>query len=146
MKKILLAFAIASASLATLSSCTKEYITNNNMLPGVTYIATITPNTWTPVSNGSNIYSIDIPFPELDQQYFDLGTVQVALQFSNNTNTAYLNKYSTIPSTIDGIHYSYDSYIGKIVVFAEVRTSDSNIAILRNIKAKVTLTDAQNGD
>lgn len=145
MKKILLAFALATASLVTFNSCTKEYITNNNMLPGVTYIATITPNTWTPISTGSNIYSIDIPFPELDQQYFDLGTIQVALQFSNAANTAYLNNYNAIPATINQIHYSYEYFVGKITVFAEVRTDETSIDLDRNIKAKVTLTDAQNG-
>lgn len=143
MKKILIAFALATASLVTFSSCTKEYITNNNYLPGVTYIAEITPNTWTPIAPGSNIYSIDIPFPELDNQYFDLGTVQVALQLSNNAG--YLNNYNAAPATINGIHYSYEYFVGKITVFAEILTNDTNLDIDRKIKAKVTLTDAENG-
>lgn len=144
MKRIILATAIATATLATLGSCTKEYITNNNMLPGISYTANIIPNTWSPIYTGSNIYSIDIPFTELDRQYFDFGTVQVALQFSGPNGP--FNSYNTIPATINGIHYSYEYFVGKITVFAEVRTNETVIDINRNIKAKVTLTDADNGD
>ena len=97
MKKILLAIAIASASLITLNSCTKEYITN--YLPGVSYTPTISPNKWSLLTNNGNIYLATIDFPELDRQYFETGTVQVALEFNHAKGI-----YNTIPATINGIH------------------------------------------
>ncbi len=138
MKKILLAFAIASASLITLNSCTKEYITN--YLPGVSYIPNVTPADWAPINTGSNIYSAPLKFKELDKQYQESGTVQVALEFNYAKGT-----YNAIPATINGVHYSFDYKVGEVILYAEVLPGGSTQDIDSNIKAKITLTDADFG-
>jgi len=136
MKRILLALAIASASLVTLNSCTKEYITN--YLPGVTYTTTIPAGDWTREGT-SDIYYHDLSFDELDAQYYNFGTVQVHLEFTDSRGF-----YNAIPATIKGIHYSFDYKIGTISIFAEDRLGGIN-ALDKEIKVKVTLTDADNG-
>lgn len=137
MKRILLALAIASASLVTLNSCTKEYITN--YLPGVTYTPTIAAGDWTRDGN-SNVYYKNLDFPELDAQYYDFGTVQVQLEFADSKGF-----YNAIPATIKGIHYSFDYKIGMVTIFAEDRAGETVNALDKSIKAKITLTDADNG-
>ena len=137
MKRVLLALAIASASLVTLNSCTKEYITN--YLPGVTYTTTIKAGDWTRDGN-TNIYYKDLDFPELDAQYYNFGTVQVHLEFTDSKGY-----YNAIPVTIKGIHYSYEYKIGTISIYAEDRLGQNVNALDKDIKVKVTLTDADNG-
>lgn len=136
MKRVLLALAIASASLATLSSCTKEYITN--YLPGVSYTTTIKAGDWTR-DGSSNIYFHDLDFPELDAQYYNFGTVQVHMEFSDSKGY-----YNAIPATIKGIHYTYEYKVGTVSLYAEDRLGGTN-ALDKDIKVKVTLTDADNG-
>lgn len=138
MKKLLLAFAIATASLMTLNSCTKEYITN--YLPGVSYTTTIAPNNWKLVTGSTNIYYAELKFNELDKQYYDYGTVQLALEFANAAGY-----YNVIPATIKNVHYSYDYSVGYVTVFAELMSGGTTADINKNIKAKITLTDADNG-
>lgn len=138
MKKILLAFAVASASLMTLNSCTKEYITN--YLPGVSYTPTISPDKWSKLSDNSNIYLTTLDFRELDRQYYETGTVQVALEFNHAKGI-----YNAIPATINGIHYSFEYRIGSINILAEILPGGTTLDIDSNIKAKITLTDADNG-
>ena len=138
MKKLLLAFAIASASLVTLNSCTKEYITN--YLPGISYATNVTPNQWKLVSGSTNIYYAELNFPELDNQYYESGTVQVALEFKDAAGY-----YNAIPATIKNVHYSFDYAVGYVTVFAEVLPGGNTNAIDKDMKAKITLTDADNG-
>jgi len=138
MKKILLALAIGSVSLLSLSSCTKEYITNN-FLPGITYTHTIQPGDWVEDGVGSGVYAVDIPFPELDAQYYNFGTTQVALSFANSSAA-----FDVVPATIRNTHYSFSYEIGFVTLFAETRTVDTE-DIDRPIKVKITLTDADNG-
>ncbi|MBD1429062.1 MULTISPECIES: hypothetical protein [Sphingobacterium] len=137
MKRVLLALAIASASLVTLSSCTKEYITN--YLPGVTYTTTVKPNDWVRDGN-TNIYYTDLEFPELDNAYYNYGTVQVHLEFTDSKGY-----YNAIPATIKGIHYSYEYKVGTVSLYAEDRLGSNLNALDKDIKVKVTLTDADNG-
>lgn len=138
MKNILLAFAIGTASLLTMSSCTKEYVTNN-FLPGVSYTVTIQPNQWVETSNGSGVYAADLQFNELDNQYFTLGTVQVALSFASSAAA-----YDAIPATIRNTHYSFGYEVGYVTVFAETRAGTTDID--SPVKVKITLTDAENGN
>ena len=56
MKKILLGLFLAGATLVTTTSCTKEYITNQNFLPGESFVTTINSGDWKHEGNG--IYSI----------------------------------------------------------------------------------------
>lgn len=138
MKKILLAFAIASASLITLGSCKKEYITN--YLPGISYIPTVIPEDWNPIKTGSNIYAAPLKFKELDRQYQESGTVQVALEFNYAKGT-----YNAIPATINGVHYSFEYKVGEVTLYAEILPGGTTQDIDENIKAKITLTDADFG-
>ncbi len=137
MKRLLLAFAIAGASLITLNSCTKEYITN--YLPGVTYTPTIKGGDWLRDGN-SNVYYKELEFRELDQRYYNVGTVQVQLEFADSKGY-----YNAIPATIKGIHYSFDYKVGLITIFAEDRAGETTNALDKNITAKITLTDADDG-
>lgn len=137
MKRLLLAFAIAGASLVTLNSCTKEYITN--YLPGVSYTPTIKAGDWS-VDAGSNVYYKELDFPELDARYYNTGTVQVHLEFADDRGF-----YNAIPATIKGIHYSFDYKVGLITIFAEDRAGQSQNALDKDIRAKITLTDADDG-
>ncbi|WP_156472565.1 hypothetical protein [Sphingobacterium populi] len=51
MKRILLALVIASATMLSFNSCTKEYITNNEFLPGVSFYEDLLGGSaWRPVS------------------------------------------------------------------------------------------------
>ena len=134
MKKILLACLIGAASLATLGSCTKEYVTN--YLPGVTYSTNVASDKW--VSKGDGIYTVDLDFPELDATYMDYGTVQVAAEFPETAGS-----YDIFPATINGIHYSVNYAIGSVMIFAENRNSNPEAPVA--MKIKVTLTDADNG-
>lgn len=137
MKRILLALAIASASLATLNSCTKEYITN--YLPGVTYTTTVKAADWVRDGN-SNIYYTDLDFPELDSKYYNYGTVQVHLEFADTRGY-----YNATPATIKGIHYSYEYKVGTVSLYAEDRLGAPINALDKDILVKITLTDADNG-
>lgn len=134
MKKILLACLIGAASLATLSSCTKEYITNT--LPGVSYTINAPSSDW--VYNGEGIYVNELDFPELDAKYMEFGTVQVAVELPHTQGT-----YDVIPVTIDNVHYSVNYSIGKVTLFAENRNEVPRAP--GNMKVKVTLRDADNG-
>ncbi len=94
MKKILLAIAIASASLVTLNSCTKEYITNNSYLPAITLVYERAVGDWK--GTNSDAY-VDLQVPELTGRIMDQGAVTVALSSNNETT------FHTIPATINGV-------------------------------------------
>lgn len=134
MKKFLLAFLIGSATLTLGTGCTKEYVTN--YLPGVSYTTNVASGDWTAVSTG--VYSVDLDFPELDGEYFQNGSVQVAIQLSSTSGT-----YDVVPATINNVHYSVNYAVGSVILFAENR----NVTPTRpeNMIVKVTLTDADNG-
>jgi len=138
MKKLLLAIAIATASLTTLNSCKKEYITN--YLPGVSYTTNVVPGDWELVKGKTNLYVAELKFKELDKKYFENGTVQVAIAFNNSKNI-----YNAIPATINGVHYSFEYEVGFVVIYAEVLPGGNTTDINKDIKAKITLTDADNG-
>lgn len=138
MKKLLLAFAIASASLITLNSCTKEYITN--YLPGVSYSTNVAPSQWKPVTGSPNIYYAELEFRELDKKYYNSGTVQVALEFKDVPGY-----FNAIPATIKNVHYSFDYTIGYVTIFAELLPGGNTSGINKDVIAKITLTDADNG-
>ena len=87
MKRVLLALAIASASLVTLSSCTKEYITN--YLPGYSYVYTIKSNQWVQVE--PKVYRFEQNIADLDELYFEDGHVSVAISYDNNETSSSLH-------------------------------------------------------
>ena len=138
MKKILLAFAIATASLATLSSCTKEYIT----LTSRTYDPTIESTKWSRVSGATNLYSTTLDFPEINGRIVDDGNVQVSLRFTG-ANGKLLSSYNTIPATINGIHYSHEIDAGVLIIYAEILRNTGDLDIDHLIQAKVIISESE---
>ena len=67
MKRILFAIVIASATMLSFNSCTKEYITNENYLPGRGFYRNLPGGSaWTPVSGQPNTFSQTIALEALD--------------------------------------------------------------------------------
>lgn len=132
MKRILLAIAIASASLATMSSCTKEYY---DMVPSKTMIYERSANQWQ--GTGNRKY-IDLPVKELTSYYLQQGVVSVAMSTDNETS------YQAIPATIDAVSFSYDYVVGSIRVYAEdpIMETGVNVTLPANAVFKISLTDA----
>lgn len=141
MKRFLLACLLAGGSLATLNSCTKEYITYTT--PAITFDPTIAANKWTRLSPTSNIYKADLTFPEITNKIVDDGSIQVALMFTGDNG--FLGSYDAIPATINGIHYSYNYANGRLTIYAEVRTTDTDLDINYPIRAKITMMEAEYG-
>ncbi|MFD2906891.1 hypothetical protein [Sphingobacterium anhuiense] len=137
MKRILLALLIGGATLTSLSSCTKEYITN--FLPGVTYTTAVPTADWDLIA-GTDTYVVELDFPELDKKYFDLGTVTVAMKTKSNPN-----QYEIIPAEIDNYSYSANYSIGKVKIYAKDIGTSSIIKSPEDMTVKITLTDADNG-
>ncbi|WDF67767.1 hypothetical protein PQ465_15870 [Sphingobacterium oryzagri] len=135
MKKILFAVLLGTASLALTTGCTKEYITNN-YLPGVSITTNITAQDWTVERPG--LYSVDLDFPELDEIYYQNGSVQVAVQLGGPSGG-----YDILPATIGDFHYSINYFVGSVQIFAENRSGST--AAPSAMVAKITLTDAENG-
>jgi len=136
MKKLLLAIAIASTSLLSFTSCTKEYITNS--LPGVTYSISVPSEDWK-VFN-ANTYLLELDFPELDQRYFDDGTVTLAIKTAS-ANTL----YELIPAEIGNYKYSANYEVGSIGIYAKRVSGSVAFPKPENATIKVTLTDADFG-
>ncbi|MCW8309984.1 hypothetical protein K7A41_01980 [Sphingobacterium sp. InxBP1] len=140
MKRLLFAALIGTATLVSFSSCKKEYITN--YLPGVSYTFDI-PNDsfgdWKRIS-GTNTFVIEVPFPELDRQYFETGHVNVAISFNNDRPDYFRN----IPSAIGAYDYRVDYKIGQVIVYADY-VGIGTPAVPGEMIMKVTLTDADNG-
>lgn len=137
MKRILLALLIGGATLTSLSSCTKEYITQEvNVLDGVSYVYPVNSNQWT--KNG-NIYSIEIAVKDLDAQYYENGHVSVAVNFVDSKT------YELIPSIIFGHDYSSNYSIGKVRIFAR-DVSGLTPKAPNDMDIKIVLTDATAGN
>lgn len=136
MKRILLALAIASASLVTLNSCTKEYITNT--LPGVSYVYTIKSNQW--VQTEPRVYRFEQNVADLDQRYFEDGHVSVAISYDNNQTT-----YELLPATIGNYIFTANYSIGKVRIYAEYRGAGAPITP-DNMITKIVLTDNEIGN
>ncbi len=138
MKKILLAFAIGTASLLSFSSCTKEYVTN--YLPGYSYVFPLSSGDW--VKTADNTYEAVISMPELDDVYYEDGHVNVAIQFENNVGT-----YYNVPAENPGDRgHSYNAYysVGKVYLKAfDLFTENVKPEAMR---VKIVLTDAEIGN
>ncbi|ERJ60796.1 hypothetical protein [Sphingobacterium paucimobilis] len=135
MKRLLLAFAIAGASLVTLNSCTKEYITNN-FVPSQTMIYERVFGDWKRES--SNRLYVELSVKELNAYYMDQGIVTLAMSQDGEKS------YDAIPATIDGISYSFNYKLGIVRVYLEDPIMDNGVTINPPDKVffKVSLTDA----
>lgn len=136
MKRLLLAFAIAGASLVTLNSCTKEYITNNNFLPSQTMIYEKASGEWK--REFSNRLYVDLNVKELTKYYMDQGIVTLAMSQDGEKS------FDAIPATINSISYSFNYQLGSIRVYLEDPIMDNGVEINppSNAVFKVSLTDA----
>ena len=106
MKKILLAFLIGTATLAVTSSCTKEYY---DVVPSITMVYERTANQWG-VDELDTDY-VDLNVPELRDYYVNQGIVNVAISFDDE------KIYFAVPTTLDGVAYSYDYTTGSVRKF-----------------------------
>lgn len=137
MKRILLALAIASASIVTLNSCTKEYVTN--YLPGYSYVYTIKSNQWQ-TTDVPRTFVFEQSIPDLDKRYFEDGHVSIAISYDNNETT-----YELIPATIEVYEFSANYSIGKVRIYA--RDIGSGAAQKPdNMITKIVLTDNEIGN
>ena len=137
MKKVLLALAIASASLLTLGSCTKEYITN--YLPGVSYVYPIESGDWS-YNSGNRTFEVEINMPDLDSRYFEDGHVSVAISYDDNPTA-----YEIIPAVIENYEFSANYSIGKVRIYARDIGSGSAVRP-SDLITKIVLTDNEIGN
>src|SRR5690606_10252964 len=105
MKKLLLAFAIGTASLVSFTGCTKEYITNN-YLPGVRYVIDVAAADW---NRDGTQYETSIYMPGLDYRSIQDGQVDVSISLDSASKY-----YEHIPPEIR--NSSYSARYGKGVV------------------------------
>jgi len=132
MKKIILALLIATTTVTTFSSCTKEYITN--YLPSKTLVYERSDNQW---SGSGNRKYIDLPVRELSEYYLLQGTVNIHMSTDNEAT------YQAIPAVIEAVSFSYDYVIGSVRIYAEDPIMENiNVPIPAKAVFKITLTDA----
>lgn len=130
MKKILLAFLIGTATLGTLSSCTKEYY---EMVPSISIIFERNANQWQGTDKQAYI---TLPVPELTSYYVKQGLVSVAMSEDDEKT------YKSL-STSKGQAYSFEYGVGFVTIRAEDPVlGDYFVEVPDLAHFKVTLTDA----
>lgn len=118
------------------SSCEKtQVIENYYPMPNKTFIYTVSSNAWT---GAGNRISHQINLPELTNYYLLQGGVAVAVSFDDE------NSYDLLPATIDGVSYSVNYGVGKVVLFAEDPIMESGITINppSSIQVKIILSES----
>lgn len=139
MKRILLALVIASATMLSFNSCTKEYITNNDVLPGLGFYKDLLGGSaWRPVNGVPNEFQQTIALPELDQLAFEDGHVSVSIGTRTGNG---IETFSNIPGTVNGRTYDVRYTIGSVIitVFTTGTLPETQVA-------KIVLTDAAVGN
>ncbi|MFD2600156.1 hypothetical protein ACFSQ3_14455 [Sphingobacterium corticis] len=131
MKRILLSLLIASATLLSFNSCTKEYIEEARTITLPDY--EIRPQDW----NGQNTRRANfiIDAPELSNDIVDFGVVNISMSIDGRKT------FDKLPAVIEGVSYSYNYTLGEIIIFAEDPIySDGlvNIDGIRNFKVSLT--------
>lgn len=122
--------------LISMSSCEKTQIIENFYpLPNKTYVYTVSGNSW--VGNTNRI-SHQINLPELTNYFLLQGGVAVAISFDNEAS------YDVLPATIDGVAYSVNYSIGKVVLFAEDPIMEPGITVNppASLKVKIILSES----
>ncbi len=129
MKRILLSLLIASATLLSFNSCTKEYYEDSSTFTLPDY--RIAPGDW--IDNNTPLAQFSIDVPELTNEIVDFGVVNVSMRKDNSTT------FSKLPTTINGISYSVDYDTQEIMIFAE-REGGLPVNIDETVVFKVSLT------
>lgn len=113
MKKLLLAIAIASASLVTFSSCTKEYY---ETAPAKTYLFDVKPSDWSRSTPSSKVFSVILSTPAIDNIIAEQGVVNIAISYDSDPDF-----YEIIPAKIANYHFSgnYAANPGEVTIYAE---------------------------
>lgn len=134
MKKLLLTFLIGTATLAMTSSCTKEYY--DTVVPSITMVYERTASQWR-VDDLDTDY-VDLSVPELTDYYVNQGIISVAISFDNEQT------YFAVPTTLDGVAYSYDYTTGSVRIYAQDPILEDGISvdIPEHLVIKVSLTEA----
>lgn len=140
MKKLLFGLAIGTLTLASFSSCTKEYITQEvteTVLNGKSYYFPLSSSNWTRVEN--NIFKTTISVPDLDDLYFEDGAVSVAILFEGS------DIFYNIPAEkIDGYGFTASYGVGKVIIETEDLLKENKAP--GAMRVKVVLTDADPGN
>src|SRR5690606_34509942 len=81
---------------------------------------------------------VDLNVPELRDYYVNQGIVNVAISFDDEQT------YFAVPTTLDGVAYSYDYTTGSVRLYAQDPILDSGIAvpIPQHLFIKISLTEA----
>jgi hypothetical protein len=145
MKRILLALLIGSATLTSLSSCTKEYITEENNItvnPGRSFIYTVKPNQWSSDDNKRIIHKIILP--ELTKYYVDQGDVSVHMSLNKEIS------YKILPASfafndgkeINPVSFHIDYKVGELSIIGEDPTNEFQINYpSQDLIIKIILSD-----
>lgn len=139
MKKLLLAFAIATASLVSFSSCTKEYMDPNSTRT-YTYVYTVEPSSWKAIEASRPTYELIIDVDDLDKVIFEDGIVSVAALFDGNKGI-----YELLPGTINEYHFTANYAVGSVAVYAEYRAAGAPVKPEKML-IKVGLTEGLIGN
>ena len=132
MKKFLLALLIGTATLATTSSCKKEYY---DVVPSITMVYQRTANQWESLSKNTKF--VDLNVPELKNYYVNQGIVTLAISFDGEKT------YNGLPATINGISYSYDYATGSVRIYAQDPiNADVPVLVPERVHVKVSLTQS----
>ncbi|AIM36183.1 hypothetical protein KO02_05340 [Sphingobacterium sp. ML3W] len=145
MKRILSALLIGGATLTVFSSCTKEYITEENITvnPGRSFIYTIKPNQWTSDNSGRIIHKLSLP--ELTQYYVDQGDVSVHMSLNKESSykilpASFAFDYGNGQSAPISFHIDYK--IGEVMIIGEDPLDDALINFpTRDLIVKVIISD-----
>ncbi|PRD45587.1 hypothetical protein [Sphingobacterium haloxyli] len=134
MKKILLAIFIGTATVAVTSSCTKEYY--DTVVPSITMVYERTASQWE-VDDLDTDY-VDLNVPELTDYYVNQGIVNVAISFDDEET------YFAVPTTLDGVSYSYDYTTGSVRIYAQdpILEDGVPVPIPQHLFIKISLTEA----
>lgn len=133
MKKILFTLCLAAATLVVTSGCTKEYITNQNFLPGFTMVYKVNADQWEGTFNQAyHRFAV----PELTDYFVKQGIVTVA--YSDDGEKTYKSM-----STVQGQAFSYKYGVGFVEVRAEDPVlGDYDVELPAVMHFKITLTEA----
>ncbi|CDS98628.1 hypothetical protein FM120_25745 [Sphingobacterium faecium PCAi_F2.5] len=132
MKRILLALLIGGVTLTSLSSCTKEYITEENVYgDSYSYFANLSTGNWK--QTNVNAY-YDVPVADLTNYYLQDGYVSAAISFDGEKT------YNILPASFEGISYSVEYAVGRVSVYAENTSGTDLLNKIPNAKLKVVLS------